>query len=112
MLGCIITQTLSVDEAEEWRSMRKMLAGCAMGIPMALWFPVADAADISAGKRAAQQCVECHNARDWTGESQPSLQGIIRDIVDEKVKHKVKIQLSDTDIANIAAYWAAASRTK
>jgi cytochrome c553 len=96
----------------EWLSMWKVLASGALGILSGCWLPAVSAADSGAGKRAAQQCVECHNARDWSGEGEASLQSLIKDVVDGKVKHKVKIQLSDADIANIAAYWAAASRGK
>jgi mono/diheme cytochrome c family protein len=68
--------------------------------------PGAQAADVKAGKTAAQaQCAECHAARDWDGESAASLESLIRDIVAGKVKHKQKLNLSDADIANIAAYW-------
>ena len=54
--------------------------------------------------------MECHEADDWVGESTASLEGIIRDIVDGKVKHKNKLQLSDAEIANIAAYWGQGSK--
>jgi mono/diheme cytochrome c family protein len=68
--------------------------------------PGAQAADVKAGKIAAQaQCAECHAARDWDGESAASLESLIHDIVAGKVKHKQKLNLSDADIANIAAYW-------
>ena len=71
----------------------------------------ANAADVAAGKAAAQaKCVACHEADDWNGESAASLQGIISDIVAGKVKHKQKIQLSAAEIDNIAAYWAQGSK--
>jgi len=67
----------------------------------------ANAADVSAGRAAAQaKCVACHEADDWSGESAASLQSIISDIVAGKVKHKQKIQLSPAEIDSIAAYWA------
>jgi mono/diheme cytochrome c family protein len=66
----------------------------------------AQAADVKAGKLTAQaQCVQCHAARDWDGEDAASLESLIRDIVAGKVKHRQKLNLSDADIANIAAYW-------
>lgn len=66
----------------------------------------ASAADIAAGRAAAQsKCVQCHEADDWDGESAASLEGIIRDIVAGKVKHKTKLDLTPAEIANIAAYW-------
>jgi mono/diheme cytochrome c family protein len=68
----------------------------------------ASAADVGAGRAAAQtKCVQCHEADDWEGESAASLESIIRDIVAGKVKHKTKLDLSATEIANIAAYWEA-----
>lgn len=71
---------------------------------------VSIAADVAAGKAVAQaQCVQCHEADDWTGESTASLESLIRDIVAGKVKHKTRLQLSQADIANIAAYWGASS---
>ncbi|HKE94217.1 MAG TPA: c-type cytochrome [Povalibacter sp.] len=75
------------------------------------WSAASGAADVAAGKTVAQaQCVECHEADDWEGESTASLEALIRDIVAGKVKHKNKLQLSDADIANIAAYWGQARK--
>jgi cytochrome c553 len=66
------------------------------------------AADAAAGKAVARaQCAECHEADDWEGEDTNSLTALIRDIVAGKAKHKRPLQLSDADIQNIAAYWAA-----
>jgi mono/diheme cytochrome c family protein len=71
---------------------------------------VTNAADVAGGKAVAQaQCVQCHEADDWTGESAGSLESLIRDIVAGKVKHRTRLQLSDTDIANVAAYWGQSS---
>lgn len=70
------------------------------------WAAVCGAADVAAGKAAAQaKCLECHEADDWEGESAASLEALIADIVAGKVKHKKKIELSPAEIANIAAYW-------
>jgi cytochrome c553 len=67
---------------------------------------VAQAADVLAGRGTAQsKCTQCHEADDWEGEDAASLESLIRDIVAGKVKHKVKLELSPTEIANIAAYW-------
>lgn len=69
------------------------------------------AADVQAGKAAAQsKCIECHEADDWEGESAASLESLIRDIVAGSVKHKRPLQLSPTEIADIAAYWGQASQ--
>jgi mono/diheme cytochrome c family protein len=73
----------------------------------------ANAADIGAGKAAAQaKCVECHEADDWEGEDAASLESLIRDIVAGKVKHKKKLELSNAEIANIAAYWGTGGKQK
>jgi mono/diheme cytochrome c family protein len=64
------------------------------------------AADAQAGRSTAQgKCAQCHEADDWEGEDAASLESLIRDIVAGKVKHKGKLELSATEIANIAAYW-------
>ena len=80
---------------------------------LAFWVAPANAADISAGKAAAQaKCIECHEADDWEGEDAASLESLIRDIVAGKVKHKKKLDLSPAEIANIAAYWGTGGKKK
>jgi mono/diheme cytochrome c family protein len=73
----------------------------------ALLAPSAWAADAVAGKTVAQaKCAACHEPADWKGETDASLQSLMRDVVSGKIKHnKARIELSDADIANIAAYW-------
>ena len=79
----------------------------ALGMTLSLVAIHATAADVVAGRAAAQgKCVACHEADDWDGESAASLQSLISDIVAGKVKHKQKIQLTPAEIDNIAAYWA------
>jgi mono/diheme cytochrome c family protein len=71
------------------------------------------AADMQAGKAIAQaKCSQCHEADDWEGEDAASLESLIRDIVAGKVKHKGKLELTSAETANIAAYWADASKAK
>ena len=79
-----------------------------------LWCAAGQTADLEAGRVVAQlKCSQCHAAADWEGEDAASLDSLIRDIVDNKVKHsKGKIELGATDIGNVAAYWAAASNSK
>ena len=73
----------------------------------------ATAADSLAGKAVAQtKCSQCHEADDWDGEDAASLESLIRDIVAGKVKHKGKLELTSAEMANIAAYWAEASKSK
>lgn len=76
-----------------------------------MWTMSTNAADAAAGRTVAQaKCVECHEADDWEGESAASLEGIIRDIVAGKVKHKRRLDLTPAEIANIAAYWGAGKK--
>jgi len=74
---------------------------------LASYAPTLHAADAAAGKILAQaKCASCHEPADWQGETQASLQSLIRDVVSGKVKHsKVKVELNENEIANIAAYW-------
>lgn len=72
----------------------------------------AGAADAVAGKtKADQNCVACHDPGDWKGKSQAELQAKISDVVAGKVAHKKKIQLTEQDIDDIAAYWATSAST-
>ena len=68
------------------------------------------AADAVAGKAAATACSQCHEPKDWEGETESSLESLIRDVVRGAVKHTQKVTLSDPDIANVAAYWASSSK--
>lgn len=74
---------------------------------------VVQAADVAAGKqRVDAVCAECHEAADWKDSSEAELQALIKDAVAGTVKHPKKLQLSEADIANIAAYWASAAAAK
>jgi mono/diheme cytochrome c family protein len=85
--------------SREFQALVILVASCAVS-------GVAQAADVLAGRSAAQsKCAQCHEADDWEGEDAASLESLIRDIVAGKVKHKGKLELSPTEIANIAAYW-------
>jgi mono/diheme cytochrome c family protein len=95
-----------------WRSSR-LPAVAALAALLGSVAPVVMAADAQAGKAAAQaKCVQCHEADDWEGESVASLESLIRDIVAGKVKHKGALQLSATEVADIAAYWGQSSQKK
>lgn len=84
---------------KDLKTLLGLIAACLAGT-------AAQAADVQAGKAAAQaKCVQCHEADDWEGEDAASLESLIRDIVAGKVKHKGKLELSPAEIANIAAYW-------
>ncbi len=92
---------------------RQMHAGTALAalglVPLSIpYFAVA--ADVQAGKAAAEKCIACHEADDWEGESAASLESLIRDIVAGKVKHKQPLELTPAEVADIAAYWGEASQ--
>lgn len=71
------------------------------------------ASDLAAGKQKVDAiCAECHEAADWKDSSEAELQALIKDAMAGKVKHPKKLQLSEADIANIAAYWASTSAAK
>lgn len=92
---------------------RQLSAGtalAALGLLTLSLPPSAAAADVQAGKVAAQKCIACHEADDWEGESAASLESLIRDIVDGKVKHKQPLQLTPAEVADIAAYWGESSQ--
>jgi mono/diheme cytochrome c family protein len=65
------------------------------------------AADVEQGKaKVAQLCADCHRPKDWSGETTAALESLIKDIVAGKVKHpQRKLNLTQQDIADIAAYW-------
>lgn len=68
------------------------------------------AADAVAGKaKADQTCAACHDPGDWKGQSQAQLQAKISNVVAGKTAHKKKIQLSEQEIDDIAAYWSTAA---
>lgn len=65
-------------------------------------------ADPAAGEALVKsRCATCHEAKDWEGEKAESLEALINDVVAGKTKHKVKLELSPAEIADIAAFWAA-----
>jgi mono/diheme cytochrome c family protein len=55
-------------------------------------------------------CSECHQSADWKDTSEAELATMIKDVVSGKVKHAKKLQLTDAEIADIAAYWASAAK--
>lgn len=70
------------------------------------------AADTGTGKTIAQaRCASCHEPADWEGETQNSLESLIKDVVAGRVKHsKTKVELNDQEVANVAAYWLSAQK--
>jgi cytochrome c553 len=79
-------------------------------ISLLSWGTAAWAADVAAGEaKADEACADCHEPGDWEGENAASIAAMIKAVVAGEVKHKGKLNLTDTEIANIAAYWSAAS---
>jgi mono/diheme cytochrome c family protein len=64
------------------------------------------AADPAAGKAIVDSnCSKCHVKADRKGQDAAALEAAIKDVVAGKTKHKKKLQLTDAQIADIAAYW-------
>lgn len=72
---------------------------------LALTSPVALAGDAEVGKAKAEPCMECHYSDDFAGESAGDIVVLIEATKDDS-KHKATHELSDADIAAIAAYFA------
>lgn len=72
------------------------------------WAGSAIAGDTAAGKAIYDEtCSECHDPDEFEGESVDELKGWIADIVSGATKHKEKLELTDEQMAAIAAFWAA-----
>jgi mono/diheme cytochrome c family protein len=68
----------------------------------------AHAADSAAGQKTFQTtCAGCHQFKSYGTKSSAELETDIKGIVAGTVKHPKKLTLSDTDVANVAAYIAA-----
>ena len=66
------------------------------------------AGDAAAGVDKAEMCLDCHDpGEDFAGVSADEIAGKIKSIADGSMKHKKELKLSDADIADIAAYFAA-----
>jgi mono/diheme cytochrome c family protein len=65
-------------------------------------------ADAAAGKATfTAVCSECHEVADFEGEDVAGLQGTLKQIVAGTKKHKKALQLTDAQIADVAAYMSA-----
>ena len=80
---------------------------CAAGLLFAATLQTAAAADTPAGKTLTQQqgCANCHLPEDWKGNSEAQMQSKISAVVAGKHKHPKKLDLTQSQIADIAAYW-------
>jgi mono/diheme cytochrome c family protein len=69
------------------------------------------AADAAAGKAKVDAiCAECHEAADFQGTSEADLAKLIDGVAKGTTKHAKKLELTDADVANIAAYWASGAK--
>jgi mono/diheme cytochrome c family protein len=86
---------------------RKPLIAVLSLLPVLLGIVVtASAADAQAGKAKFQQaCSQCHDASDWKGKSEAQVAVMIKDRTSGKAKHPKRFDLTNDEIANIAA-WA------
>ena len=67
------------------------------------------AGDAAAGEKKADACLDCHvPAEDFAGQKADAIAASIKTAVAANSKHKPKLTLSDADIADIAAFFAAA----
>jgi mono/diheme cytochrome c family protein len=68
-------------------------------------------ADIAAGKAKFNSiCAACHDSADFEGEDPNGLRDTVRRISQGEIKHKKSVQLSDQEIADLAAYMASGGK--
>jgi mono/diheme cytochrome c family protein len=83
----------------------KVLLAAAVGLALLSLGPWAARADVAAGKaRFNAMCGECHDSADFENENPQALAGTLRRIVSGEIRHKKPLQLTDQEIADIAAY--------
>ncbi len=71
---------------------------------------VAVAADPVAGKAEVDKvCGACHVPADWKGKSAAQIETQIKGVVGGKTKHPKKLDLTDAQVADVAAYWSSAN---
>jgi cytochrome c553 len=93
--------------------MSRRMGQYSLGVLLVAYAACSQGADASAGKALTEaKCAECHEPADWQGESADAIQARIKDVVGGKTKHKITLKLSDTEIADIAAFWSAAAGSK
>ncbi len=62
-------------------------------------------ADAAAGRATfTATCAECHDVADFEGEDAAALRATLKQIVAGTQKHKQALQLTDAQIADVAAY--------
>ncbi|HEY5719050.1 MAG TPA: hypothetical protein VIW02_01580 [Gammaproteobacteria bacterium] len=66
------------------------------------------AGDATAGEKKAEACLDCHEpAEDFAGQKADAIAASIKGQLAATSKHKPKLTLSDADVADIAAFFAA-----
>jgi cytochrome c553 len=55
-------------------------------------------------------CSECHAADDFEGETVDDIQEMISQIVNGEIEHKKKLELTDQQIADMAAFYASGGK--
>jgi cytochrome c553 len=98
-----LVNQLDPQEGDCMKSLKLLAATAAATM---LVFGTAQAGDAAAGKAKAEACADCHDPADFAGEDAAALTQAIKDVAGGKTKHKSKIDVSDADAADIAAYWA------
>ena len=88
-----------------------MLGAAAALLAAVAWStaPAAGAGDAQAGKAiVGQNCGACHDGMMsmWQGKSAADIDGLIHQVVAGKVPHPKKLELTDAQMADVAAYWA------
>ena len=62
-------------------------------------------ADVAAGKTTFNStCSECHEAGDFEGEDPAEISDTLKKIVGGQMKHRKPLNLTDAQIADVAAY--------
>jgi len=72
----------------------------------------AGAGDAQAGKAiVGENCGACHDGMMsmWQGKSAADIDGLIHQVVAGQVPHPKKLELTDAQMADVAAYWAGAA---
>lgn len=85
----------------------KALTVAAAAAALMLAFGSAQAGDAAAGEAKADACADCHDPEDFAGGDVAALTQAIMDVAGGATKHKAKVDVSEEDAADIAAYWAA-----
>ena len=90
--------------------MSKRVSLSSVAMVFACWGANAIAADSAAGKAEVDKvCSACHESADWKGKGAAQIETQIKAVVAGKTKHPKKLDLSDAQIADVAAYWASAN---